>query len=62
MATMGGINIIGPRLLGAELRWEVFNAANHPIFALPDATLSSAAYDTISTIIVDSRPMQLECV
>ena len=71
----GRNNIIGPRLIetdlsltktikatervGAILRWEVFNAANHPIFGLPNATLSSAAYDTISSTTVDSRQMQV---
>jgi hypothetical protein len=71
----GRNNIIGPGLietdlsltktikatdrLGAELRWEVFNAANHPIFGLPNATLSSATYGSISSTIVDSRQMQV---
>jgi hypothetical protein len=71
----GRNNIVGPRLIetdlsltktikatervGAILRWEVFNAANHPIFGLPNATLSSAAYDTISSTVVDSRQMQV---
>lgn len=71
----GRNNIIGPGLietdlslsktikaterLGAELRWEVFNAANHPIFGLPNATLSSAAYGSISSTVVDSRQMQV---
>lgn len=71
----GRNNIIGPHLvetdlsltkairaterLGAELRWEVFNALNHPIFGLPNATLSSAAYDTISSTVVDSRQIQV---
>jgi hypothetical protein len=71
----GRNNIIGPGMIetdlsltktlkateriGGELRWEVFNAANHPIFGLPNATLSSAAYGTISSTIVDSRQMQV---
>src|SRR5260370_32954854 len=71
----GRNNIIGPHVietdlsltktikatdrLGAELRWEVFNAANHPIFGVPNATLSSAAYGNISSTIVDSRQMQV---
>ncbi len=68
-------SIIGPRLVdldmslmrrvnftervGAELRWDVFNVANHPIFSLPDANLSSATYTSISSTRVDSREMQL---
>jgi hypothetical protein len=71
----GRNNIIGPGLvetdlsltktikaterLGAELRWEVFNAANHPIFGLPNATLSSATYGSISSTVVDSRQVQV---
>lgn len=71
----GRNNIIGPGIVetdlsltktmkaterfGAQLRWEVFNAANHPIFSLPSATLSSAAYGQISSTIIDAREMQL---
>jgi hypothetical protein len=71
----GRNNIIGPHVvdtdlsltkgikaterLGAELRWEVFNALNHPIFGVPNATLSSAAYGAISSTIIDSRQMQV---
>ena len=71
----GRNSIIGPRLvgtdlsliktlkaterMGAELRWEVFNAVNHPIFGLPNASLTSATYGAISSTIVDSRQMQL---
>ena len=44
---------------GAQLRWEMFNAANHPIFGVPNATLSSAAYGQISSTIIDSRQMQV---
>ena len=45
--------------VGSEFRWDVFNVANHPIFANPNANLSSAAYGTISSTIIDSRQMQL---
>jgi hypothetical protein len=71
----GRNNIIGPGIVetdlsltktmrftervGAELRWEVFNAGNHPIFGVPSATLSSAAYGQISSTIIDSREMQV---
>lgn len=71
----GRNNIIGPGIVetdlsltktikaterfGAQLRWELFNAVNHPIFALPSATLSSATYGQISSTIIDAREMQL---
>ena len=71
----GRNNIIGPNVMvtdmsvtksikaterfGAELRWEVFNATNHPIFGVPNATLSSAAYGQISSTVIDSRQMQV---
>lgn len=71
----GRNNIIGPGVIetdlsltktmkfterfGAQLRWEMFNAANHPIFGVPSATLSSATYGQISSTIIDSRQMQL---
>ena len=45
--------------LGSELRWDVFNVANHPIFSTPNANLSSAAYGSISGTVIDSRQMQL---
>jgi hypothetical protein len=71
----GRNNIIGPNVMvtdmsvtksikaterfGAELRWEVFNATNHPIFGVPNATLSSAVYGQISSTVIDSRQMQV---
>jgi hypothetical protein len=71
----GRNNIIGPHVVdtdlsltkgikagervGAELRWEIFNAMNHPIFGVPNATLSSATYGSISSTIIDSRQMQV---
>ena len=33
--------------VATQLRWEVFNVANHPIFALPNGTLNSTAFGTI---------------
>lgn len=45
--------------LGMQLRWEVFNVANHPIFGTPNGTLNSAAFGTISSTKVDAREMQL---
>jgi hypothetical protein len=71
----GRNNIIGPNIretdlsltknikmterYGAELRWEVFNATNHPIFGVPNSTLSSASYGMISSTVIDSRQMQV---
>jgi hypothetical protein len=37
----------------------VFNATNHPIFGVPNATLSSAVYGQISSTVIDSRQMQV---
>lgn len=71
----GRNNIIGPGIIetdlsltktiqaterfGAQLRWEVFNATNHPIFGVPNASLASAAYGQISSTIIDAREMQI---
>jgi hypothetical protein len=41
-----------------EFRAEVFNVANHPIFGLPDANLSSATYGRINATRIDSRQIQ----
>jgi hypothetical protein len=45
--------------VATQLRWEVFNVANHPIFALPNGTLNSTAFGTISATKVDNREMQV---
>ena len=45
--------------VNAELRWELFNAANHPIFGVPNASLASSTYGMISSTKIDSRQMQL---
>jgi hypothetical protein len=45
--------------VATQFRWDVFNAANHPIFGLPNATLNSASYGQISNTAVDSREMQV---
>ena len=42
-----------------EFRAEVFNAANHPIWGLPNVNLSSAAYGRITSTRIDSRQIQL---
>jgi hypothetical protein len=45
--------------LGLELRWEVFNVANHPIFGLPSSTYTASNFGTLTSTIVDAREMQL---
>src|ERR1039458_8593563 len=49
---------IGDRL-SSQLRWDMFNVANHPIFGQPQTTLSSSSYTQISSTKVDSREMQI---
>ena len=50
--------VFGDRV-ATQLRWDVFNAANHPIFGLPNTTLNSTSYGKISGTNVDSREMQV---
>jgi len=45
--------------VATQLRWEVFNVANHPIFALPNGTLNSTAFGAISATKIDNREMQV---
>jgi hypothetical protein len=42
-----------------EFRAEVFNAANHPIFGLPNTNLLSATYGRLTSTRIDSRQIQL---
>jgi hypothetical protein len=42
----------------AEIRWEVFNAANHPIFGQPSGNASSSSVAQITTLSADPRVMQ----
>ena len=49
---MGGVRSL-------EVRAEVFNVANHPIWALPNVNLSNAAYGRITSTRIDSRQIQL---
>jgi hypothetical protein len=42
-----------------EFRAEVFNAANHPIFGLPNTNLQSATYGRLTSTRIDSRQIQL---
>jgi len=41
-----------------ELRWEIFNALNKANFALPNTTVNSAGFGTITTLQGDPRVMQ----
>jgi hypothetical protein len=41
-----------------EIRWEVFNAFNHPQFGLPERNRASSAVGRISTLAGDPRVMQ----
>jgi len=50
--------VFGDRV-ATQLRWDVFNAANHPIFGLPNSTLNSKTYGQVSSTNVDSREMQV---
>ncbi len=45
--------------VASQLRWDVFNVANHPIFALPNGTANSTTFGAISSTNVDSREMQI---
>lgn len=44
--------------LSLQARWEVFNLANTPLFALPDSTLTDGSVGTISSLSGDPRVMQ----
>lgn len=46
------------RTLRLQLRWEVFNATNHPSYGLPNADLGSADFGTIRTTVGAPRQMQ----
>jgi hypothetical protein len=46
------------RTLRLQLRWELFNATNHPSYGLPDANLGSADFGTIRTTVGVPRQMQ----
>jgi hypothetical protein len=41
-----------------ELRWEVFNVSNHPLFAPPSGNVSSGSAATITSLSGDPRVMQ----
>jgi Carboxypeptidase regulatory-like domain/TonB-dependent Receptor Plug Domain/TonB dependent receptor len=44
--------------LKAEFRWEVFNVANHPLFAAPNGDISTGAAAQITSLSGDPRVMQ----
>lgn len=41
-----------------QVRWEVFNATNHPSYGLPNSTLGSADFGTIRSTVSTPRQMQ----
>lgn len=43
----------------AEVRWEVFNVANHTLFAQPNGDISSSSAASITSLSGDPRVMQL---
>lgn len=42
----------------SEIRWEVFNLANHPIFGQPSGNASSGSVASITSLSADPRVMQ----
>jgi len=50
------IRLGGTRRL--QLRWEIFNATNHPSYGLPNADLGSADFGAIRTTVGVPRQMQ----
>jgi hypothetical protein len=42
-----------------ELRWEVFNLPNHPLWDIPGGTVGAPNYGVISATKIDNRQMQL---
>ena len=42
-----------------ELRWEVFNLPNHPLFDIPGSTVGAPNYGVISATKIDNRQIQL---
>jgi hypothetical protein len=41
-----------------EIRWEVFNVANHPVFGQPSGNASSGSVASITSLSADPRVMQ----
>jgi hypothetical protein len=44
---------------GLELRWEVFNLANHPLFDIPGGTVGAPNFGVVSATKIDNRQMQV---
>ena len=42
-----------------ELRWEVFNLPNHPLWDIPNGTVGTANFGVISATKIDNRQMQV---
>ena len=42
----------------SEIRWEVFNLANHPVFGQPSGNASSGSVGSITSLSADPRVMQ----
>jgi hypothetical protein len=42
-----------------ELRWEVFNLANHPLFDIPGGTVGAPNFGVVSATKIDNRQMQV---
>ncbi len=42
-----------------ELRWEVFNAPNHPLWDIPGGTVGAPNFGVISATKIDNRQMQV---
>ncbi len=51
-------NILFTEALNAELRWEVFNVANHPVFGQPSGNVSNGSAGSITSLSADPRVMQ----
>jgi len=44
--------------INAQIRWEVFNVANHPVFGQPSGNASSGSVASITSLSADPRVMQ----
>jgi hypothetical protein len=44
--------------LSSQIRWEVFNVANHPVFGQPSGNASSSSVGSITSLSADPRVMQ----
>lgn len=44
--------------LNTQIRWEVFNLANHPVFGQPSGNVSSGSVASITSLSADPRVMQ----